>query len=84
VTDVAVFVHDLFNFVADGVEWLAYWSCEKKDVSISPLSDSTYIKLHNTDFRNYQDKFDYGHDYVVLSQIHRVENFEGVEYVYPL
>lgn len=99
VTGVAVFAHDLFNFAPDGVEWLGHWSCENGDVIAGAwdyINDEKlpgflatppppgYAILRNQDYRNYQDKYGLGHDFIVLSQTHTVENFEIIEYDYPL
>jgi uncharacterized Zn-binding protein involved in type VI secretion len=89
ITDVAVFAHDVFNFDPAGVEWLGCWNCEKGDV-VASIGDyllgppSGYTVILNEDFRNYQNKYGLGHDYLVLSQPHLVENFEAISYVYSL
>jgi hypothetical protein len=81
ITEMAVFAIDLFNFAADDYEWLAFWSCEEGYVSLTP--GFSYSLLHNEDFRGYQDRHDFGRDYLVLSKPHLVENFQEISYVYP-
>ncbi|MCL2791069.1 MAG: DUF6402 family protein [Desulfobulbus sp.] len=81
VTGVSVFVHDIYNFAAGGLEWLGYWNCEEGTVDVWPTSGTL---LENKDFRSYQDRYGLGHDYLVLSRPHEVEHCEEMVYEYPL
>jgi len=71
VEQVAVFVHDVFNFEGDAnllFDTLGCWSCEEKDVSIVPKND-TYKKMSNAKFRDFREHNKIGNDFLVLSKL---------------
>lgn len=72
----AVFVRDSFNF--KGEYPLGFWNCEQKFFSMSFDEFSTY--LYNTDFQDFRKRTGKGNDFLVLSPLHLVENFEGISY----
>ena len=78
VTDCWIFVHDLFNFERN--EDLRYWSCEQK--GFSRVSIEGYRRVNNSDFRSYRDRHNYGRDFDVISDLHEVENFAGINYTH--
>lgn len=77
VEEVAVFVLDSFNFAGDAD--LGYWNCKKK--AFSPLGgQDEFILLNNKDFRGFRARTGKGDNFWVLSQLHLIENFEGISY----
>ena len=90
VTGVSIFVRDVFNFDAQGFEWLGCWSCEEGDVTDNGVPYTSicamrgYTGLNNSDLRHYRIKYGLGHDYLVLSKPHSVAPFEVMVYEYPL
>lgn len=74
----AVFVWDSFNF--EGSYPLGFWSCdEKKFAALLPDGEGFRI-LNNTDFEEFRGRTGKGNNFLVLSQLHLVENFEGISY----
>ncbi|MDR2056138.1 MAG: DUF6402 family protein [Desulfovibrio sp.] len=83
VTQIAVFVHDVFNFDEEGglgINALGAWSCE--GLSYIGTGGDGHTGLENADFRNFRNKYGRGGDFLVLSLPHIVENFSGVRYEY--
>ncbi len=83
---VAIFVHDLFNFEGDavfGFDTLGYWSCEEKDVSPIPgFTNKSYIKICNAKFRDFREYNKIGNDFLVLSKTKLIDNFYTHTYTY--
>lgn len=88
VEQVAVFGHDKFNF-DESPDWekdeLGFWDCARMEFYIIPpvLSSGTWRRMNNGIFRNFRDRHGFGADFLVLSQLHLVENFRGYDYDYP-
>ena len=82
VEQVAVFVHDVFNFEGKGTlffDYLGYWSCEEKDVSGVP-KNNRYEAMNNAKFREFREYNKIGNDFLVLSHPKIIDNF--IEYIY--
>lgn len=88
VSQIAVFVHDRFQFEQDPLPWannLGYWSCEDATGALVNPPDGRkefYYQLYNETFRNFRSRYSNGGDFLVLSQSHLVENFTGKRYEY--
>ena len=83
VEKIAVFVHDVFNFEDELMEYIfgfAFWSCEK--LAFSERYVDEYTKLNNGDFRDFRRRHNRGGDFLVLSQPRMVANFAGESYEY--
>lgn len=84
--EMAIFVHDSFNFEGDAFplfDYLGYWSCEEKDVSsTSGVTNTSYIKMSNTKFRDFREYNKIGNDFLVLSKPKLIDNFEPYNYIY--
>jgi hypothetical protein len=90
VSQVAVFVHDIFNFEDSGRWWtldgeLFFWNCEERSFSLNPLNripPSKWRYLDDGDLNDFRDRYGVGGDFLVLSQPHLVENFVPIRYDY--
>ena len=80
VTGCSVYVYDVFNFDAGGIEFLAHWDCQKSTVTIRGPKKN---RVTNGLFRDYRNRHKYGHDFLVLSTPRNVDDFQEIEYVYP-
>ena len=78
VEELAIFVWDSFNF--EGGYPLGLWSCEEKKFAAVLPEEGGFNVLNNTDFQNFRERMGKGNDFLVLSQLHLVENFEGLSY----
>ena len=74
----AVFVWDSFNF--EGSYPLGFWSCEEKKFAALLPDREGFRSLNNTDFEAFRVRTGKGNDFLVVSQLHLVENFEGISY----
>ncbi len=79
VSSASVFAIDRFDFPTM-TKLLGFWSCEKKEVSLTNFINSTLITDGN--FNRFRDKFGLGGDFLTLSNPHKVEKFTRLEYVY--
>lgn len=86
---VGVFVHDVFNF-QDSIIWdeiekrlplLGFWSCKYLDGAKKTPGEG-YHGLNNHDFQNFKNNYGYGKDFLVLSDVHIVEDSKEVSYVF--
>lgn len=78
VSELYFYVHDLFQFEGDEYIGLRYWSKKHLDFSFFQPNDNIkedYIFLNNHDFRNFRDKFNIGHDFLVLSKLFRCKEY---------
>ena len=71
ITDVSVFAHDIFNF--DGNANLRYWSCAKKMYKF--WSGETYVLISNQVMKNFRQRHNKGNDFVVLSPLQKLTDF---------
>lgn len=72
ITEVAGFVYDSFNFSEDDNSLgLGFWSCEKKNASILPSSEYTYMT--NNKFNNFREYNKIGNDFLVLSKLKLID-----------
>lgn len=72
ITDVYLFIHDTFNF--SGFEVLGGW--EMKGMKFPALTLPLTI-FFNSDFRDFQEKYNYGKNFTVLSPLYRIPDFKG-------
>ena len=83
---VAIFVHDLFNFDGAATSWgdfLGYWSCEEKNVKYESITkDETYIRMSDARFRDFREYNKIGNDFLVLSKTKLIDNFYTHTYTY--
>jgi hypothetical protein len=77
-TGCSVFVYDTFNFESD--EPFLFWSCQEKNWSYIQLPRYTFVK--EADFQDFRNKHGKGGNFVVLSELHSVENFVKYSYSY--
>jgi hypothetical protein len=85
VTDVYVFARDLFQF--EPGKSYRYWSCPLKDWSVlfvPGISDTSFEEVTSQDLINFQDNHNYGNDFQVMSNAHRVNDFQGIQFTYSL
>ncbi|MCU6222774.1 hypothetical protein KWI06_23800, partial [Enterobacter cloacae] len=68
VNELYFYVHDLFQFEGDAD--LRYWSKKQLDYTTATFSKD-YINLQNAHMREFRDKFNIGHDFLVLSKLFR-------------
>ena len=78
VTNLSVFAMDKFNFPTDD-KLLGYWRCEDKTVSLNPMMSTA---ITDGSFNRFREKIGLGGDFLTLSNLHKVEDFAGLEYVY--
>lgn len=81
VENVAAFVWDSFNF--EGNYPLGFWSCEGKTFTVVPSDAVEYRALSNEDFKSFRQRTGQGNDFLVLSQLHIIEDFGGHSYDTP-
>lgn len=65
------YLFDLFTF--DGDQDYKYWS--KDELNLSFRNTLGYVNLTNEKFREYQDKFNTGGDFVIVSLLHPIDGF---------
>ena len=82
VNQLAVYAEDSFQF--EGDESLGYWSANLLDFLIGPLDLFNYVKLNNSDFRDFRKTYNKGKDFVVLSDNHIVQDYEPVSFEFTL
>lgn len=83
VTGMCVFVHDGFNFaeeLSSELNYLGAWSCEKLNMAKLAFSRPSYYSLENKDFRVFRLDYDFGGNFLVLSEPQRVVHFTGISY----
>ncbi|WP_303238022.1 phage baseplate assembly protein V [uncultured Bilophila sp.] len=78
VDDVAVHVWDSFSF--SGSQLLGFWTCEGKAFALAPSGEVEYRVLGNDNFNLFRQRTGHGNDFLVLSQLHLVEDFKGKDY----
>lgn len=76
------FVEDRFNFAEDNAVaekvGLRYWSKEKLSFSIyKQKDDDSYVWLENASFRHFQETYNTGRDFEILSEFHQCDEFPG-------
>lgn len=71
ITAIYAYLFDLFTF--DGDQDYKYWSKDELDWSL--IGTPGYVGLNNEKFREYQEKFNTGMDFVVVSLLHPVGAF---------
>lgn len=77
----AIFVHDVFNF--EGKQRYGFWSCENKDVSFSiGIVRKSYVFLDNIKFNSFREHNKIGNDFLVLSKPKLIDNFYTYTYNY--
>ena len=82
IDNVAVFVHDVFNFAGD--QYLGYWSCEEKDIDYSEFfCNESYYEMNNKKFNEFRERTGFGNDFLVLSKPKIIDNFNPFKYIYP-
>ena len=72
VNELYFYVHDLFQFEGDAD--LRYWSKKQLDYTTATFSKD-YINLQNAHMREFRDKFNIGHDFLVLSKLFRCKEY---------
>lgn len=82
VNQLAVYAEDSFQF-ADN-EYLGYWSANLLDFLIGPLDLFNYVKLNNSDFRDFRKTYNKGKDFVVLSDNHVIQDYEPVSFEFTV
>lgn len=82
VNQLAVYAEDSFQF-ADN-EYLGYWSTNLLDFLIGPLDLFNYVKLNNSDFRDFRKTYNKGKDFVVLSDNHIIHDYEPVSFEFTV
>ena len=78
VNQLAVYAEDSFQF--EGDEGLGYWSANLLDFLIGPLDLFNYVKLNNSDFRDFRKTYNKGKDFIVLSDNHIIQDFGPVSF----
>jgi hypothetical protein len=92
ITDCYVFAHDEFAFEDD--DYFSDWFCAENKWEFNSVGYWVYI-LSNTvnetessvcchNFRDFRGRTGYGGSFTVVSGLHKVENYQGVIYDYPL
>ncbi|MCL2790940.1 MAG: DUF6402 family protein, partial [Desulfobulbus sp.] len=83
VTEVSVYVDDRFAFQMG--ETFHLWSCEKKEFRAKVLTiiPPSFFELTGSDFLRFQDKYNIGRDFFVLTPLHPVESFQEKSYDWP-
>ena len=82
VNQLAVYAEDKFQF-ADN-EYLGYWSANLLDFLIGPLDLFNYVKLNNSDFRDFRKTYNKGKDFIVLSDNHVIQDYEPVSFEFTV
>lgn len=82
VNQLAVYAEDSFQF-ADN-EYLGYWSANLLDFLIGPLDLFNYVKLNNSDFRDFRKTYNKGKDFVVLSDNNVIQDYEPVSFEFTV
>lgn len=82
VNQLAVYAEDSFQF-ADN-EYLGYWSANLLDFLIGPLDLFNYVKLNNSDFRDFRKTYNKGKDFVVLSDNRVIQDYEPVSFEFTV
>ena len=78
--DCGVFAYDTFHF--NDEDDFFYWDCPGKTfLPFSFPNEEQHVRA--PDFREFRRRSGFGNDFVVISQMHAVENFSGMRYVYP-
>lgn len=76
VQNVAIYIHDSFNF--EGYAPLGYWSCVHE--SFQNLDPDEAVYLYNSDFRLFRETTNFGEDFLILSLPKPVDSFTAVTY----
>jgi hypothetical protein len=82
VTDVSIYVDDRFAFQQK--ESFELWSCENKAFRFKRFgAKESFFELTGSDFLRFQQTYDIGKDFLVLTPTHALESFQGIQYDWP-